>query len=60
MLLEDLELYIRNMSKSKCMSDDPEFNINDCCGGNYDEAYSIGVDDGYALLARELISKFFN
>ena len=32
-----------------------EFCINDSVGGNLDDAYSFGVDDGYILLARELL-----
>lgn len=28
----------------------------DISGGNYDDAYSAGVDDGYVWLARELVS----
>ena len=48
------------MANSECMIDSDDFNIQDHCGGNYDDAYSIGQDDGYALLAREILKRFFD
>lgn len=38
------------------MSDDDY--IYDWCGGNIDDAYAMGVEDGKIQLARELLSKF--
>jgi hypothetical protein len=58
--MENLESFIRRMAQSECMMDDPEFNVQDHCGGNYDDAYSLGQDDGYAMLAREILKRFFD
>jgi hypothetical protein len=35
-------------------SDDPRFNAMDWSGGNFEDAYQMGVDDGQILLARDL------
>lgn len=34
--------------------DDPMCSIYDLCGGNYDDAYYVGRDDGAIYFAREL------
>ena len=57
--MESLESYIRRMASSECLADDPNFIIGDSCGGNSDDAYNIGIDDGYAMLAREILRLFF-
>lgn len=41
----------------ECFSDDEDFNVMDHCGGNYDDAYSIGVGDGWVEFARYLSKK---
>lgn len=35
-------------------SDDEDFSINDCAGGNIDDAYFLGFDDGQISFARAL------
>jgi hypothetical protein len=32
-----------------------DFNPMDCSGGNFDDAYEMGVEHGYVLFARELL-----
>ncbi len=58
--IEALEAYIRKIAENEALFEDVEFNPCDFSGGNFDDAYSIGVDDGEIVFARELIKKFFN
>jgi len=37
----------------------PDDCITDWCGGNFDDAYQMGLLDGEAILARELLAKYF-
>jgi hypothetical protein len=34
-----------------------EEGINSFAGGNIDDAHSIGIDDGYTMLAREVLAQ---
>lgn len=43
------------LSKGNPSVDDPEFNVYDYCGGNYDDAYSVGVNAGEHYMAREIM-----
>jgi len=52
---ETLELY----AKKKAAFDDPSFSTFDYSGGNIDDAYSLGLDDGEISFARELLKKIF-
>jgi len=53
-LAKILEL-IEKKSQLKTMSDShPDSNVFDISGGNYDDAYGLGVDDGEISFAREL------
>ena len=48
---------LEKLAKRDCWSDNPEdFNPMDFSGGNFDDAYFGGVEDGKAELARELLS----
>ena len=46
---------LRDLAKRKCWCDNEEFIAEDWAGGNFDDAYSGGVDDGYAMLAQEIL-----
>lgn len=37
--------------------EDDDNNIYDYCGGNYDDAYQFGLDDGEAFGARDILAK---
>lgn len=50
-MLEKLE----KLASRDCWNSDPEFNPCDFSGGNYDDAYSGGYDDGMADLAKEVL-----
>ena len=39
----------------KAPKPDPEFNPMDCYGGNFDDAYNGGYNDGQAVLATEIL-----
>lgn len=45
---------IEKVTEREVRSDDPKFNPMDWSGGNFDDAYAMGVADGKVMLAREL------
>ena len=45
---------IVKMSEEKALCDSSDFNVIDSSGGNFDDAYAMGVADGKVMLAREL------
>jgi hypothetical protein len=57
--LQELREYLETLAKKSISSDDDEFNAYDDSGGNFDDAYNMGCEDGETLLARELLAKFF-
>ena len=50
--------FLGKIAKNKAWCDDDDFNIYDGCGGNYDDAYSGGCDDGEILLARYILQTY--
>ena len=52
---ERLKMYLKKLAARECWSDHNNFMVNDYAGGNIDDAYSRGQDDGETLLARRLI-----
>lgn len=38
---------------------EPGSDVYQMSGGNYDDAYEGGIDDGYIMLAKQLLSEFF-
>ena len=57
--IERLEQHLRKLANQSLLSDDEEFNPQDYAGGNYDDAYNMGVQDGEVLFARELLRDYF-
>ncbi len=53
-LLQD----IQTMANEDGVGDDPDFCASDYSGGNYDDAYSLGCDDGEIYYARELRGRY--
>ncbi len=53
--MQNLKEYLEKISRT----DREVESVYDSCGGNYDDAYSIGVDNGMAYLAKELLEKYF-
>ena len=58
--MEELVKMLKGLAKQDMRSDNDDFNPMDASGGNYDDAYSMGLEDGVVLLARRLIEEFFN
>lgn len=57
--LEKLKTRLIKLAKQKCLSDDPEALVVEASGGNVDDAYNLGYDDGKRLLARSILTKYF-
>ena len=50
--------YLRKIGDQEVWSDDPKWQgANDYAGGNIDDAYYGGYDDGRIVLAREILTK---
>lgn len=58
--LLSLKIELQEVAHKKCGSDNTDFDIYGSCGGNYDDAYDLGSNDGKILLARRLLEKFFH
>lgn len=57
--MEELKAYLEKLASRTCWTDEDDFSAMDYAGGNFDDAYNGGVDDGETQLARELLSKYF-
>lgn len=57
--MEDLKSFVEKIAGGRAPADDEDFNAMDYSGGNFDDAFSLGYDEGYVGLARELLKKFF-
>ena len=55
-----LRLFLKKLAKRECWCDGSSFCPNEDSGGNYDDTYSGGFDDGQAKLARQILDEFFN
>lgn len=51
----DIIEMLENLANRQCWSDDENLIVHEYCGGNVDDAYSKGCDDGETFLARRLI-----
>ena len=51
--------YLEKIAAQKACQDEDDFNPQDYAGGNYDDAFALGEDDGEIFLARALLKKFF-
>ena len=47
----DLWGRILKAAKRECWTDNEDFSAYEYCGGNYDDAYQGGCEDGYSDLA---------
>jgi hypothetical protein len=52
--LNDLVMAIKKRAEERARQDDEDFCADDYGGGNVDDAFAAGVDDGEILFAREL------
>lgn len=51
---------LKALAVKKAWTDDKDFSVYEASGGNIDDAYTYGRDDGEILLARELLKKYFD
>jgi hypothetical protein len=50
------EVYITKLkiiAAKKAYADNPDFDVYDYCGGNVDDAYQLGINDGEIFSARD-------
>jgi hypothetical protein len=57
--LFELKEHIQKIANNDSSEDDEDFDLLGACGGNYDDAYYLGAEDGEISLARELLALFF-
>lgn len=55
---EEMKEMLEKLAARTCWCDDDEFMADDYAGGNIDDAYYGGSDDGEAILARRLLKQF--
>jgi hypothetical protein len=56
---EALKKFLLQTAIRKCWNDDPEFNAFENSGGNYDDAYYGGFDDGEARFAQQILQEYY-
>lgn len=59
-IMDNLKEYLKELASEHAHTDSNDFDIYGMCGGNYDDAYYSGTDDGQILLARQLLKEYFN
>lgn len=58
--LAELKAYLETWSRNKVLTDDKFSTVLEASGGNYDDAYGIGIEDGETHFARIILKKFFS
>lgn len=53
--MENLKEYLLKISEQKARCDNEDFEVNSWAGGNIDDAYNMGIEDGEILFARALL-----
>lgn len=56
MLSNEMIQKLKKLAETEAACDDEEFNPYDVSGGNFDDAYYAGSNDGEILLARQIIA----
>ena len=54
--LDKIKSKLLKLRNQKTWNSDPEFSVGDYCGGNMDDAYYGGYNDGQADLAWEILT----
>jgi hypothetical protein len=54
-LVKRLKSLAEKRSDYDHLNDDDYFDPQDMSGGNFDDCYSMGIDEGYTQLAREVL-----
>lgn len=53
--MEELIKELKKLAERECWGDEEDFNPDDFSGGNYDDAYQGGYDDGQSKLASRIL-----
>ena len=53
--MDELIAKLKALSSQTAGTDNEDFNANDYSGGNFDDAYDMGREDGKIALAREIL-----
>lgn len=56
MVTPKIRTFLEQFASRRCWFEDEGISIYDFCGGNYDDAYEGGWEDGEAFLARSLLN----
>jgi len=54
---EEFVAKLKKLAGRECWCDDMNFSAFDYCGGNFDDAYYGGADDGESLLSKEVLKE---
>lgn len=57
--MERINERLRLIVAKNIKSDEKDFNVFDYSGGNFDDAFALGIECGEASLAKELLEKYF-
>jgi hypothetical protein len=57
---EALKEMLQKLTKRPPAISKPGFSAYDYSGGNFDDAYSLGSEDGEKILAADILAQFFN
>ena len=58
--IEKLKQFLQKKASSGKHLSDEEYDINSASGGNIDDAYSYGQDDGEVDLAQHILDTYFS
>lgn len=50
-------IYIENIASRKVSSDDKNFDVMSWSGGNFDDAYALGYEDGLTVFAQTILTR---
>lgn len=58
--MDKLKEYLVNLAKNRALQlDEEDFFVQDYAGGNFDDAFSLGLEFGSIAEARYILNKFF-
>ena len=52
-----IDTLIKTAQRSLRQQEEEDFNVYDCSGGNFDDAYSLGYDDAEVQSARSILTE---
>ena len=55
-LSEKMICRLKELASSRVLSNDDNFSAYNCSGGNFNNAFDIGVSDGERSLARDILT----